>query len=51
MTAADMIAAGRELKGQWKMIHAEAQKMAKTYAPKKATKKNPARKTAKKARV
>jgi hypothetical protein len=54
MTPAEMIAAGKELKAEWKKIHAEAKKMAKAYAPKKATgKKKTARKAkpAKKARI
>jgi hypothetical protein len=36
MTAADVIAAGKELKGEWQRIQAEAKKAAKAYAPKKA---------------
>lgn len=37
MSAADIVAAGKELKGEWKKIHAEAKKMAKSSVPKKAT--------------
>jgi hypothetical protein len=33
MTTADIIAAGQELKGQWKKIHAEAMKMSKKRKP------------------
>lgn len=47
VTAADVIAAAKELKGEWKMIHTEAQKMAKAYGSKKTKstgKKKPARK-------
>ena len=55
LTAADVIAAGKELKGEWNKISAEAKKMAKAYAPKKIThKKKPVHKTVthpKKARV
>ena len=54
MTAADVIKAGKELKGEWTKIQAEAKKMAKAHAPKKATaKKKPAHKAkhAKKARA
>jgi hypothetical protein len=47
LTAADIIREGRELKSQWKKIQAEAKKMAKSYAPKKAGAK---KKRAKKAR-
>ena len=54
LTAADLIKAGKELKGEWKKIQVEAKKMAKTYSPKKVTiKKKPAHKAklAKKARA
>ncbi len=46
MTAADMIAAGKDLKAEWTKINAEAKKMAKAYAPKKKAivKKKPAKK-------
>lgn len=48
ITAADAIKAGKELKAEWKKIQAEAKKMAKNAAPKKAAAK---KKPAKKARV
>ncbi len=54
MTAADMIAAAKDLKAEWTKINAEAKKMVKTYVPKKvAAKKKPAKraKSAKKARA
>ncbi len=56
MSAADIIAAGKELKGEWKRIHAEAKKMAKPYVPKQkkmAQKKTETHKTksTKKARI
>jgi hypothetical protein len=45
MTAADMIAAGKELKADWTKINADAKKMAKAYAPKKVVaKKKPVQK-------
>jgi hypothetical protein len=45
MSAADIVAGAKELKGEWKKIEGEAKKMAKTYAPKKgAIKKTPAHK-------
>jgi hypothetical protein len=45
LTAADVIKEGKVLKAQWKQIQAEAKKMAKSYAPKKAAaKKKPVRK-------
>ena len=47
LTAADIIREGKALKAQWKKIQAEAKKMAKTHAPKKAGAK---KKRAKKAR-
>jgi hypothetical protein len=48
LTAADIIKEGRGLKSQWKKIQAEAKKMAKSYAPKKAaSKKKPAHHKAK----
>ena len=52
MTAADIIAAGNELKDQWKKIHDEAMKMGTKHMPKKKTaaKKKPAHKN-KKARA
>ena len=53
MTAADMIAAAKDLKSEWTKINAEAKKMAKAYVPKPpAAKKKPVRKSkpAKKAR-
>jgi hypothetical protein len=43
LTAADIIREGKALKAQWKKIQAEAKKMAKTHAPKKATTKKKAR--------
>ncbi len=43
MAAAEMLAAGKDLKGEWKRIHAEAKKMASKYTPKKAAKKKPVR--------
>ncbi len=55
LTAADVIAAGKELKGEWNKISGEAKKMAKAYALQKATgKKKPVRKVVthtKKARI
>ena len=54
MTAADMIAAAKDLKAEWTKINAEAKKMVKAYVPKKvAAKKKPAKraKSAKKARA
>jgi hypothetical protein len=45
LSAADLIAAGKQLKSEWKNIQAEAKKMAKSYAPKKAAAK---KRTAKK---
>jgi hypothetical protein len=52
LTAADVIKEGKALKAEWKKIQAEAKKMAKSYAPKKAAAKKPVRKEkpAKKAR-
>ena len=44
LTAADIVSAGKELKGEWKKIQAEAKKMAKARAPKEAAKKKPAHK-------
>lgn len=46
MTAADMMAAGRELKGEWSKIQAHAKTMTKKPAVKKrtATKRKPAKK-------
>lgn len=35
MTAADMMAAAKELKGDWKKMHAATEKLTKAYAPKK----------------
>ncbi len=54
LSAADVIAAAKEMKGEWKKIHAEADKMMKAYAPKKTgTKKKSAHKAkpVKKARI
>ncbi|HUC01743.1 MAG TPA: hypothetical protein VMA75_02460 [Candidatus Paceibacterota bacterium] len=54
MTAADMMAAGKEMKGEWRKIQAHAQRMAKKPAAKKrpavkkrsaAKKKGPAKKS------
>jgi hypothetical protein len=39
LTAADIIAAGGELKGKWERIQAEAKKMGKMHTPKSAAKK------------
>jgi len=53
LTPADIIAAAKELKGEWANIQAQAKKMAKAQTPKKtAAKKKPVRKAtaAKKAR-
>jgi hypothetical protein len=45
LTPADVIRAGKELKGEWDKIQAHAKKLAKSYAPKKpAAKKKPAHK-------
>ncbi len=45
LTPADVIAAAKELKGEWKKIRAEAEKMAKKVPMKKAvSKKKPAKK-------
>lgn len=46
MTAADVIAAGKELKGQWTKIHAEAMKMSKKKKPVHKAKAKPAKKKA-----
>jgi hypothetical protein len=55
LTPADVIAVGKQLKGEWTKIHAEAQKMSKGSTPAKKTdaKKKPAVKTtrSKKARA
>ncbi len=48
LTVADMIAAGKELKGKWKKMHVKVKRVAKAYAPKKAAKK---KKSTKKKRV
>ena len=48
LTAADVIKEGKALKAEWKKIQAEAKKMAKSYAPKKAAAK---KKSAHKAKV
>ncbi len=52
LTAADVIKEGKALKAEWKKIEAEAKKMAKAYAPKKAAAKKAVHKAkpAKKAR-
>lgn len=41
ITAADIMAAGKELKGEWKKIQAEAKKMAKNVPMKKLVAKKP----------
>lgn len=51
MTAADMIAAGKELKGEWKRIHDEAKKIARAHAPKKVVKSGKPIRKAKKTRA
>jgi hypothetical protein len=54
LTAADIVAAGKELKGEWKKIQSQAKKLVKVHPAKKASsKRKPARKakSGKKARA